>query len=269
MQYKLLCTDIDGTLLNKDRELSESTIEQFHRVKGGCDIVLASSRMPEAMRHLQKELSVESSPLIAYNGGLVLAEGQVLNSTEVSYREVEHIVSLSENTEVHVSVYHNDEWYVPGMDYWANREANNTKVQPQVRSLTDTLSDYSRTNKGAHKVMCMGPADEIATIYNTLIEKYDDHLHVYRSKDTYLEIASKQISKKSAIETLLNHSYSNLTWEQIIAFGDNYNDIEMLEAVGMGVAVGNAKDEVLAIANHVTSGNKENGVALAMKHLML
>lgn len=269
MEYKLLCTDIDGTLLNKDRELSASTIEQFHRIKGGCDIVLASSRMPDAMRHLQKELRVESSPLIAYNGGLVLADDRVLSSTEVRYREVEHIVSLSENTEVHVSVYNNDEWYVPSMDYWANREANNTKVQPLVRSLADTLSDYGRANKGAHKVMCMGPADEIANIYNVLIEQYDEHLHIYRSKDTYLEIASKQISKKSAIEILLNHAYDNLTWEQIIAFGDNYNDIEMLEAVGMGVAVGNAKDEVLAVANHVTAGNKEDGVAIAMKHLIL
>ena len=177
-------------------------------------------------------------------------------------------MSFCEHTEVHVSIYNNDEWFVPAMDYWADREANNTKVKPAVRDLNDTLSAYKQSNKGAHKVMCMGPANEIAVLYDQLIRTLGDDIHVYKSKDTYLEIASRQISKRSAIETLLNHKYTTHTWEQVIAFGDNYNDMEMLEAVGMGVAVGNAREEVLAIANHVTDGHKEDGVAKAMQVLM-
>ena len=268
MSYKLLCTDIDGTLLNADRELAPETISEFKRIKGGCDIILASSRMPEAMRHLQAEVGIQSSPLIAYNGGLVLDGEKVLSSTEVGFAEVKKIAELSEGTEIHVSIYNNDEWYVPSMDYWATREANNTKVQPQVRNLADTLAEYGKTNKGAHKVMCMGPAEEIAVLYASLIEQLNDDLHVYKSKDTYLEIASKKISKKSAIATLLEKKYQGLQWDNIIAFGDNYNDMEMLEAVGMGVAVGNAKEEVLAMANDVTATNKEDGVALSIaKHI--
>lgn len=268
MSYKLLCTDIDGTLLDKDRELAAATVKEFLRVKDTCGIVLASSRMPEAMRHLQRELSIEDSPLIAYNGGLVLYGEEVLSSTVVPFEVVKEIVALSAGTEVHISIYNNDEWYVPAMDYWANREANNTKVQPQVKALADTISAYSMTQKGAHKVMCMGPANEIAGMYSKLISKYDSHLHVYKSKDTYLEIASKEISKKSAIQTLLDSTYKNIDWEEVIAFGDNYNDMEMLKAVGMGVAVGNAREEVLAIANHITTTNKEDGVAIAMQQLM-
>ena len=268
MSYKLLCTDIDGTLLNKDRELSAETINQFNRIKGDCDIVLASSRMPEAMRHLQAEVEIQSSPLIAYNGGLVLDGDKVLSSTEVGYSEMQKIVDFCDGTDIHVSIYNNDEWYVPSMDYWAKREANNTKVTPQVRSLSETLAEYGRINKGAHKVMCMGPAEEIAVLYASLIEQLNDDLHVYKSKDTYLEIASKRISKKSAIATLLKHKYQGLEWGNIIAFGDNYNDMEMLDAVGMGVAVGNAKEEVLAMANDVTATNKEDGVALSIaKHI--
>lgn len=268
MSYKLLCTDIDGTLLNADRELAPDTISEFKRIKSGCEIILASSRMPEAMRHLQVEVGIESSPLIAYNGGLVLDGDRVLSSTEVGYAEVKKIAELSHGTEIHISIYNNDEWYVPSMDYWASREANNTKVQPQVRSLKDTLAEYAKTNKGAHKVMCMGPAEEIALLYASLVDQLNDDLHVYKSKDTYLEIASKKISKKSAIATLIEHKYTDLSWEHIIAFGDNYNDIEMLEAVGTGVAVGNAKDEVKAIANHISAGHKEDGVAKAIKELM-
>jgi Cof subfamily protein (haloacid dehalogenase superfamily) len=265
MSYKLLCTDIDGTLLNADRELAPETIAEFKRIKNSCDIVLASSRMPEAMRHLQRDVDILNSPMIAYNGGLVLDGNEVLSSTEVGFNEVKKIVDLSQGTEIHISIYNNDDWFVPAMDYWANREANNTKVTPVVQQLDDTLGLYGRLNKGAHKVMCMGPAEQIAALYASLIEQLNDNLHVYKSKDTYLEIASKRISKKSAIATLLEHKYTNLNWEHIIAFGDNYNDIEMLEAVGMGVAVGNAKEEVLAIANDVTATHKEHGVAYAVK----
>jgi Cof subfamily protein (haloacid dehalogenase superfamily) len=269
MSYKLLCTDIDGTLLNAERELAPETIFQFERIKENCSVILASSRMPEAMRHLQRDAGIAGSPLIAYNGGLVLDGDKVLSSTEIAYKEVEKIVELSGGTEIHVSIYNNDEWYVPAMDYWADREASNTKVTPQVRSLTETLAEYSKTNKGAHKVMCMGPADDIAVLYDNLILHLNEDLHVYKSKDTYLEIASKKISKKSAIATLLEHVYGHLDWKDVIAFGDNYNDMEMLAAVGMGVAVGNAKEEVLAIANDVTATNKKHGVALSVaKHIL-
>lgn len=261
MSYKLLCTDIDGTLLNADRQLAPETIAEFYRIKHNCDIILASSRMPNAMRHLQAEVEILNSPMIAYNGGLVLDGDKVLSTTEVGYSEVNKIAELCRGTEVHVSIYNNDEWFVPAMDFWANREASNTKVTPSVQLLEDTLGLYGRTNKGAHKVMCMGPAEQISVLYNSLIELLNDDLHVYKSKDTYLEIASKKISKKSAIATLLEHKYHDLSWEHVIAFGDNYNDMEMLEAVGMGVAVGNAKAEVLAMANDITASNKEHGVA--------
>lgn len=269
MSYKLLCTDIDGTLLNADRELAPETISEFRRIKNNCDIILASSRMPDAMRHLQAEVDILHSPLIAYNGGLVLDGDKVLSSTEVGFDEVVKIAELSHGTEIHISIYNNDEWYVPAMDYWADREANNTKVKPSVQLLNDTIDLYKRSNKGAHKVMCMGPAEQIAVLYDALIEQLNDDLHVYKSKDTYLEIASKKISKKSAIQTLLEHKYRDLDWHHVIAYGDNYNDMEMLEAVGMGVAVGNAKAEVLAIANDVTATNKEHGVAFSIqKHFV-
>jgi HAD superfamily hydrolase (TIGR01484 family) len=114
----------------------------------------------------------------------------------------------------------------------------------------------------------MGPAYEIAKIYASLIDSYEYDLHIYKSKDTYLEIANKLISKKSAIQTLMDIEFPELDWTQVIAFGDNYNDMEMLGAVGMGVAVGNARSEVLAIADFITSTNKEDGVAKAIEELV-
>ncbi|OAB78997.1 Cof-type HAD-IIB family hydrolase [Cochleicola gelatinilyticus] len=265
MKYNFICTDIDGTLLNKDRELSPCTIQELKRIKDTAPIILISSRMPKAMRHLQKELGIEHLPLIAYNGGLILDGNNVLESTDISVNIISEVVSNCKNTSIHLSLYHNDEWFVPEMDYWANREANNTKVTPTVRALQETLIDWKNSNKGAHKIMCMGEESEISALYSALETKFPNDLSLYRSKPTYIEIANKKISKETAIYKLLQECYPNQKIEHVIAFGDNYNDIEMLKAVGMGVAVKNAKNEVLAIANDITESNIDDGVALSIQ----
>ncbi len=266
MAYKLICSDIDGTLLNANRELSQNTIAQVQRVSH-IPFVLISSRMPSAMQHLQRDLKNESTPLIAYNGGLVIANDQIIHSTFISPTMIQNIADQCKENSVHLSLYFNDEWYVPSMDFWAKREENNTKVSPIVKSTEDVIHRWTQEKKGAHKIMCMGDENEIDMLYKYLEKNHSDDVHLYRSKPTYIEISHKSISKKTAIEVLLTHTYSTINMEEIIAFGDNFNDIEMLEAVGMGIAVANAQTQVLEIANMVTDTNKNDGVAKALKEL--
>ena len=266
MNYKLICTDIDGTLLNKDRELSEKTIKQVQRI-APLPFVLISSRMPKAMHHLQEQFKNTSTPLIAYNGGLVLDNDIVLHSTFINNDVLEVIINQCLETEIHLSLYYADEWYVPSMDYWANREANNTKVAPIVKSNKAVLSKWKDEGKGAHKIMCMGDEAEIDVLYKALEKEYSNEIMLYRSKPTYIEISHKSISKKTAIEVLLKKCYPTLSMNNVVAFGDNYNDIEMLKSVGLGVAVSNANDEVLAIADKITDTNKNDGVAKIIEEL--
>ncbi len=266
MQTKLICSDIDGTLLNKDRELSEKTIQEIKRLSH-VPFILISSRMPQAMVHLQKQLNNTHLPIIAYNGGLIIDNGAVLDTTEITANTGEAIAKFCETTTIHISLYHNDEWYVPEMDYWAKREQNNTKVDPTVKSITETLKTWRIEGKGAHKIMCMGDEKEIDTLVTFIEQNLNDEVIPYRSKPTYLEISHRKISKKTAIRTLLNLRYPKVSFENILAFGDNYNDIEMLKAVGVGVAVKNAKEEVLAIADEITETNKEDGVAIFLKKI--
>ena len=267
MNYKVICSDIDGTLLNKDRELSKATIEQVKRVSP-IPFVLISSRMPSALRHLQNELSNESTPLIAYNGGLVLNNNEVLHSTFICNNVLTEIINKCTNTSVHLSLFHADEWYVPSMDYWAKREQNNTKVTPVVKSNKEVLSTWIKEKKGAHKIMCMGDELEIDVLYNYLEKEFSEEIMLYRSKETYIEISHKDISKKTAIDVVLENCYPTISIDNVVAFGDNYNDIEMLKAVGLGVAVGNAKYEVLQVADAVTDTNKNDGVAKAIKEFI-
>lgn len=266
MNYQLICSDIDGTLLDKNRELSAFTIQEIQRVSP-IPFVLISSRMPKAIRHLQSQLGNVGTPIIAYNGGLVLHNNQVLHSAFIDNAVLETIIQLCEKTTIHLSLYCQDEWFVPAMDFWANREYENTKVAPIVKSSKSVLSQWKNKGKGAHKIMCMGDEAEIEILYKVLENSFSNEIMLYRSKPTYIEISHISVSKKTAIEVLLNSCHTNISMKNIVAFGDNYNDIEMLKAVGFGVAVANAIEEVLQIANKITDTNKNDGVAKTIKEL--
>jgi Cof subfamily protein (haloacid dehalogenase superfamily) len=266
MSFKLICSDIDGTLLNKKRELSKNTIDQVQRI-APLPFVLISSRMPKAMRHLQQQFNNISTPIIAYNGGLILDNEKILHSTFIKNLVLEAIINKCINTSIHLSLYYADEWYVPSMDFWAKRESNNTKVVPTVKSNIMVLSQWKEEGKGAHKIMCMGDEDEIDTLYKTLEINYHNEINLYRSKPTYIEISHKAISKKTAIEVLLKKCYPAVSMNDVVAFGDNYNDIEMLQSVGFGVAMANSKTEALKIADKISDSNINDGVAKMIEEL--
>ncbi|AGA78170.1 Cof-type HAD-IIB family hydrolase [Echinicola vietnamensis] len=274
MQFKALCTDIDGTLLDKNRQISDRTLAAIAQLPADFPIILASSRMPSAMRHLQASMDRLQNPMICYNGGYIIhfngheEEFELLDTVKIPLDICHHIQGLAEGTAIHVSVYHEDEWYAPQDDFWTQREITSTKVTPVIKPWQQVMPDWEARNAGAHKVMCMGPAEEIDRLFKALEDQKNEALHLYRSKDTYIEIAPKAISKASALEQLLEKKYG-ISLSEVIAFGDNYNDIEMLQAVGYGVAVGNAREEVKAVADEVTATNKEDGVAIMIeKHLL-
>ncbi|QED37644.1 HAD family hydrolase [Antarcticibacterium arcticum] len=260
MEYKIVFSDIDGTLLNRDRALSPGTIDAIKKLKNRIPFILISARMPAAMRHLQAELEIEELPIISYNGGLVLVNNKVKSSTEIPLEIVEGLAKWNNSLNTHLSLYNNDEWYVPEMDYWAMREQNNTKVTPVIKPNVKVIEDWKTSEKGAHKIMAMGDISNIEKIISFLENNYPGELHLYRSKDTYLEIAPKSISKYTAVEFLLKEHFK-LSPAQAIAFGDNYNDVDMLKKIGYGVAVGNAREEARNVANVVCEHSIEDGVA--------
>ena len=270
MKFRAICTDIDGTLLNQDRQLSQRTIATIKSLDKTVPVILASSRMPSAMRHLQQELGILQQPLICFNGGYVIhfeenkTDTIQLDSVQIPAPVCQTIHDFIKDTAIHLSLYEQDNWYAPAFDYWADREACNTKVSPKITALKPILETWHQSGTGAHKVMCMGPADEVDALHQELTKNFADQVHAYRSKDTYLEIAPRAISKATALELLLKQRF-DIGMHEVMAFGDNYNDIDMLQAVGMGIAVGNARDEAKAVANEITLNSIEDGVAIAIE----
>jgi Cof subfamily protein (haloacid dehalogenase superfamily) len=267
-RFSLICTDIDGTLLNTEKQLSEETKAAFREVPNSIPVILASSRMPAAMRHLQEELNRLHDPLICYNGGYIVSytgDGvpREIASVTIPLAVVRGICDLS-LPGIHISLYHKDEWFAPDWDYWAEREARITKVSPVIRPNDLVVAEWSVENKGAHKVMCMGPEDEIDRLETRLQERFAADIHIYRSRPTYLELAPAAMSKGSGLELLIAREYA-FTMGEVIAFGDNYNDVDLLKRSGHGVAVANSRESVLAIADEVAGDSREDGVAAVIR----
>ena len=261
---QIVFSDIDGTLLNANRALSQSTISEIKRIKNTIPVVLVSARMPKAMEYLQNQLGIMHQPMICYNGGLILWNNLVQSSTYITTNILNQIADFDIHNKLHISLYYKDEWYVPQMDKWALREQHNTKVTPTVKPIKEVINTWAKEQKGAHKMMCMGAPEEIDAIAHYLSSNFKDQLQMYRSKDTYLEVSDKSISKLTAIEWLLaNHFKTSL--DHAIAFGDNYNDVNMISSVGTGVAVANARPEVLEVADYITQEGKDDGVANFIK----
>jgi len=274
MKIRAVCTDIDGTLLDSRRELSPRTIAAIGRIRYRVPVILASSRMPGAMRHLQNQLGIADHPMICFNGGYVIYfEGDspspvVLDSVQIPLSICSTIIMLAKGTNLHVSLFAKDEWYAPSLDQWTEREERITKVSPTIMTFNDVMEKWDAAKSGAHKVMCMGPELEIEGMYSKLQTMFFNEIHVYQSKSTYLEISPKIISKASALKLVMEKRFK-VDLSQVMAFGDNYNDIDMIQAVGIGIAVGNAIPEVKAVAREVTLNGREDGVAVAIEKYFL
>jgi Cof subfamily protein (haloacid dehalogenase superfamily) len=274
MKIRAICTDIDGTLLDSNRQISARTKNAFSKLPVDFPIILASSRMPAAMTHLLDELDRPNNPLICYNGGYVLGihasqnTHKPINSVSIPLDDCATILDMAKGFSIHVSLYSADEWYAPQMDKWTRKEEQATKVPTVISSGNKVFEKWKTAGWGAHKVMCMGDAHEIEQLFNSLWKAFGSSLHLYRSKDTYIEIAPKSISKASALALVLNSNF-DITLSEVMAFGDNYNDVDLISAVGMGIAVENARDEVKAVANEITAKNTADGVAIAIEKFLL
>lgn len=268
--FKIIFSDIDGTLLNKERELSAVTIEEVRRITKNNQLkfILVSARMPSGIIYLQDQLNL-SSPIICYNGALIISPTQnngyhVLDSISMNYEAVTWLIDKTKQLNLHCSIYSNDSWVTENKDSWTLREENNTKTIATISKLHEAHINWSKTNQHIHKVMIMGDSNLIDLIEKDTNDQFSNVVNVYRSKDTYLEISPKAVSKASACSFILN--LLKIDKSESIAFGDNFNDIEMLSMVKLGVAVDNAIDEVKAVAQIIAPPNTSDGVAQVLKN---
>jgi Cof subfamily protein (haloacid dehalogenase superfamily) len=260
-KFKMVCLDIDGTLLNSNHEITEKVKSTINIVANDkkIPVILVSARMPKGIKFLQKELGIEA-PIICYSGALILdKDNDVLAREFIDVSDLEEIHKLTRKNNIHMSLYKDDEWYIEELDYWAKQESEITNIIPNTTKFEVLIEQWRREGAGPSKILCMSNPEEINFLKENI---YGIDLNIYPSKPTYLEIMPIKASKTSAINCL--QKKFSIDKSEIIAMGDNYNDIDMLEYAGVGVAMGNAPEEVKRHVNDVTLTNDEDGVAEAL-----
>lgn len=262
-RIKLIMSDIDGTILDKNHQLDSYLIELMPLLKQ-CNIpfVLASARSPLGIAPISKELGITDCPIACYNGALISLGDKILSQYSIDKSELLllHDFLKKEFPTVSINVYSGKDWLVNTIDEWVESEAQITGESPKVTSLADFIRDEKTL---VHKLLLIDNTDTIQKLQKTLSSIDFPQTDFYLSKDNYLEVTHNQVSKKQALLELAN--YYQLPLTSIMTLGDNYNDIPMIETAGLGIAMGNAPRDVKTCAKAVTDSNEQNGVSKAIK----
>ncbi len=254
---KIILSDIDGTFLTNDKHtpaLHEKAIKAV--VAKGLKFVFVSARMPEAIYPITDALGMAHTPLISYGGGLVLTEDEeIIFDKKIAAEDAKNILAEMKLgwQDISINFYAGRRWFVEAIDKNVQHEMDITGAVAELKSFDELLNENILPNK--IMVICAPPTCREMEIE---LGKKFPALNVVRSAPHLLEVMDKSISKATGIEVLLNHYGFKLS--EAIAFGDNYNDVEMLGYIPQSVVMANAPDAVKKLAFAVTDSNEDGGI---------
>lgn len=258
MKFQCVFSDIDGTLLNTSHQITKATknkIKELHEKH--IPFILVSARMPKGIRFLQEELEIDD-PIICYSGGLILDKNKVIYSQTIEQEKTLKLLTFLKQQAICTTVYFHDHWLVYNSeDKWIIQESKITGIIPE-------LIDFKSIHE-VHKILCMGESEAISILEKQLKQLFPS-LSIYKSKPTYLEIMDGTISKSKAIKIVCKDKQISI--KKSVSFGDNYNDIDMLEVTKWGFAMKNAPEDVLKRIPMHTLSNDEDGIVYALNDLM-
>ncbi len=259
MQPKIVFTDVDGTLADAHHQPIPADAELIARVIArGVPFCLVSARSPEGLYPFQRTLGF-TGPLVCFSGAYVLDEqGRELASRVIPTQDAVGIYDYlrRELPEVCVNTYGFHDWICADRSDPRVRHEEDI-VHAEARETEDLLGTFG--DRGVHKFLLMGEPDQILAAEKTVAAAYP-RLNVVRSSDTLCEIMDGAVSKSAGIACLCKHY--GVSSDEAIAFGDGYNDLDMLGAVGRSFAMANGVDAMKAAATDVTRWtNEESGVA--------
>lgn len=267
MNYKAVFLDMDGTLLRADHSVSEPTQACIRKLIGmGIPVILVSARPLDAILPTARQIGLLDYPVVSLNGSYITEQQNPVFQEVIDPETTAALTRAIRPFQATIAYYVQREWFAETNDAWTEHEQKIMDVQLRVMPFAEMAAEWTIRKTGPNKLMVMSEPESIAAIQKHLISQYDSSLNIYPSKPTYLEIMNSQASKSSAIRLLIGKM--NISREETIAMGDNFNDREMLQFAGMGVAMGNAPDEIKAVADYVTDTNNNDGVLKALKHLI-
>ena len=267
MDYKLIAMDLDGTLNNDQKIITEKTKAALMAAQErGIRLALASARPSPGLFKERDILGLQehNGILMSYNGGRIVdaATGKVLFETSMDLAQTKQVLRQLEALPVTPILDDGVQFYVTDKDgFKVDYECkNNNMICTEVENLADFLTF------APIKILMSVEPGQLKTVQQQIAAFLPESLTVVQTAAFYLEVIPRSINKGQGIRDICN--VLGISTEEVISFGDAENDILMLKAAGMGVAMGNAAEAVKAAADLVTLSNNDDGIAAALEKLI-
>lgn len=253
----MIFSDIDGTLLNHEHQLTTHTKEALHALEEKhIPYALVSARSPSGIYPILKENHL-SCDIVSYSGAMIIdQQGTILFSEGFSHTIAKEIISFLAPYDVTWNIYAKDQWLVANRnDPRVMNEENIVKAE----SIEASIEDIPTT---VNKILCMCDPDQTKKIEAQLIKAFPT-LNIACSSSTLIEINAPGINKAKAVQLLCDKHQVEI--HNAYAFGDNYNDLDMLKCVGHPFLMDNAPTSLKEIIPTHTLSHNEDGIYVALK----
>lgn len=263
MNYRLLAVDIDGTLLNSEGVLTKATKDAIHlAVDKGIIFVICTGRPIQGVSSLNDEIG-RDLPFITYNGSMVVKgkSKEILYERSLPLVEARKVFELGKELDTTMIIWSNNNLYV-------NREDEKAK---EYSGLTNTpytvIKDIDDVPHNITKILWYDDHEKLLEYQKEFEGNLGENINYHLSRPYFLEFVDAKATKAIAIEKLCETYHFNIS--QAIAIGDGYNDLSMIQAAGLGVAMANAPDDIKAVAKYITTSCDEDGVAKVIHKFIL
>ena len=264
MKYKLIASDLDGTLLNGESELTPRTKAALLKaVEAGALFVVATGRAVRGVESLC-ELFDKDMPFIVFNGAsaIMCKSRRTLFNKFLDIAPAKEAYELGMGLGIPMAVWTDKRLWVSG-SHEATEAYRNLYGMDRL-----IITDLGRlSGENIYKVIWVGSAEDIRRYQSEMNERFAGKMNCHSSMPQYLEFVCPKAGKGSALEDI--GRLFGIDRSEMIAVGDGYNDISMLEYAGLGVAVENAPDDVKAASDLVTLSNSADGVAAVIEEYIL
>lgn len=270
LPYRIIALDLDGTLTNSQKVITTHTLEALMRAQHeGVRIVLASGRPTYGISSLANQLQLTEFGgfVLSYNGGRIIdwSTEKAMYSQTVDTDLVPTLHSFAESAKLPIVTYQSNAILASYNEGEYLEEEARINGMP-ILVAENFVEESCAIPGGATKFLIPGDPQLLIALEAEMKEVLSARMEIFRSAPFFLELTPKGIDKAQSLQRLLN--YLGLKREELMAFGDGFNDLSMLEYAGMGIAMGNAVDEVKAIADFITISNDEDGIALALEQIL-
>jgi Cof subfamily protein (haloacid dehalogenase superfamily) len=267
MNYKMIVLDLDDTLLRDDLTISPRTKQALMEAQdAGVKVVLASGRPTSAMLSIAEELRLSEygSFILSFNGAKIIncRTGEEWFSSMLPTEFVHQLYGISRREKVWIHTYVGDMIITEDENPYTDIEGKLTNIPIKV---VDNFVDA--VTEPVVKVLMLEEPEALSRVERKLQKEFTGRLSVMRSKPFFLEFTEFGVTKGTSLNSLIQQL--GISRDEVIAIGDSGNDLSMIQFAGLGVAMGNATEEIKALADFITDTNMNDGVAKVVEEFIL